>query len=32
MSVLVEAVCLIYNDGGNVVSAGNGGGGEPHFQ
>ena len=31
MSVLVEAVSLILIDGGNLVSAGIGGGSEPHF-
>ena len=30
--VLAEAVSLIYSGGGNVVSDGIGGGGEPHFQ
>ena len=31
MPVLVEAVSLICSDGGNLVSAGIGGGGELHF-
>ena len=31
MLVLVEAVSLIFSDGGNLVSAGIGGIGEPHF-
>ena len=31
MLVLVEAVRLILSDGGNLISASIGGGGEPHF-
>ena len=31
MPVFVDSVSLIYSDGWNVISAGIGGGNEPHF-